>query len=81
MLDACLEIARDMGYQVRYEWLGGAGGGHCEVGGRKCLFLDLALGPADHLDAVRAALTSEPSLGARSLPAPVDEFLKFGRAA
>ena len=55
-----LDLAKRLGYQVRQDWLDGNGGGGCELKGRKILFLDLALGPADQLDQVLAVLRREP---------------------
>jgi hypothetical protein len=55
-LGEALQRAGRLGYEVRQEWLGGNGGGACELRGRKILFLDLALGPADQLDQVLGAL-------------------------
>ena len=47
LLAEALNLAGRLGYEVRQEWLAGNGGGACELKGRKILFLDLALGPAD----------------------------------
>ena len=52
LLAEALNLAGRLGYEVRQEWLGGNGGGTCELKGRKILFLDLALGPADQLEMV-----------------------------
>ena len=60
LLAAAVDLAGRLGYDVRQEWLGGNGGGACELKGRKILFLDLALGPADQLDVVLAALRQKP---------------------
>ena len=43
-LEQALDLAQRLGYEVRQEWLGGNGGGGCELNGQKVLFLDLALG-------------------------------------
>jgi hypothetical protein len=56
LLEAALETARSLGYEVRYEWLGGSGGGDCEVKGRKLLFVDVAILPAEQLDQTLEAL-------------------------
>jgi len=61
-LDTLIELARDMGYEVRHEMLGGVGGGRCEVGGRKVLFIDLSLGSVDQLELVSKALADDPQL-------------------
>lgn len=58
-LREALRTARQLGYEVRQEWLGGAGGGACELRGRKILVLDLAMGPADQLHVVAEALRAE----------------------
>jgi hypothetical protein len=60
LLAEALNLAGRLGYEVRQEWLGGNGGGACELKGRKILFLDLALGPADQLEMVVSALRGEP---------------------
>lgn len=61
-LEGWLEVAQQLGYQVRYDYFGGTGGGICQFGGRKYLFVDLALSPQDQLDAVARALRKEPLL-------------------
>jgi hypothetical protein len=60
VLQAALRAAEQAGYQVRHEWLGGSGGGGCEVKGRKLLLLDLALGPQEQLEIVLDALRRDP---------------------
>ena len=59
LLNQALELAQRLGYTVRQEWLGGSVGGGCLLKGRRLMFLDLALGPADQLDQVLAALRRE----------------------
>jgi hypothetical protein len=66
-LEGVLELAAQAGYQVRHEWLGGSGGGVCVLLGQKCLFVDLALHPADQLDRVLHGLRGDPAM--LSLPA------------
>jgi hypothetical protein len=61
-------VAQRLGYEVRQEWLGGNGGGRCELRGRKLLFLDLAQGPAEQLEGLLGALRLEPA--AREVPMP-----------
>lgn len=56
LLQVALTVARSAGYEVRMEWLGGQTGGACEVAGRRWLFVDLALSPAEQLEQVVAAL-------------------------
>ena len=56
LLDAALATARSLGYQVRFEWLGGSCGGSCELKGQKCIFVDMALTSAEQLAHVAEAL-------------------------
>jgi hypothetical protein len=60
-LNATLAAARAIGYGVRHEWLGGAGGGVCELKGRKWLFVDLAQSAAEQLEAALEALAMDPA--------------------
>ena len=55
-LDSTLEAAKQAGFDVRYEYFGGTGGGACEYAGRKVLFVDLALSAAEQLEHVQASL-------------------------
>ena len=62
VLDQALDLAGQLGYLIRYEWLGGSGGGGCELNEQKVLFLDLALGPDDQLDRVLDTLRLSPEI-------------------
>ena len=55
-LEQLLAEAAQRGYVVRQEWLGGRGGGACEIAGRKHLFVDLALSTAEQLAQISEAL-------------------------
>ena len=68
LLGHALDLAVRLGYTVRQEWLAGSGGGGCELKGRKLLFLDLDLGPADQLEQTLGALRYERN--AQNLPMP-----------
>jgi hypothetical protein len=59
LLEEAVAAARQLGYTVRHEWLGGSGGGACEVKGQRILFLDLAVGPLEQLQKVLEALRLE----------------------
>jgi len=59
MLNEALDAARRLGYEVRQDWLGGNGGGHCLVRGRKWLLLDVAQTADEQLDIVAEALRDE----------------------
>ncbi len=58
-LDRAIAAVERLGYRVRHEWLGGDGGGGCEIRGQKWLFLDLAQSPADRLEVVDELLRRE----------------------
>jgi hypothetical protein len=62
LLDQSLEVAQALGYRVRHEWLGGSGGGACEYGGRKWLFVDLALTADEQLEQICRTLRSDPGI-------------------
>jgi hypothetical protein len=59
LLQEALDAARRLGYEVRHDWLGGNGGGHCLVRGRKWLLLDLAQTPDEQLEVLAEALRGE----------------------
>jgi hypothetical protein len=59
LLNEAVDAARRLGYEVRQDWLGGNGGGHCLVRGRKWLLLDVAQSVDEQLDVVTEALRGE----------------------
>lgn len=56
MLEQLLARAANRGLVIRQEWLGGRGGGLCELRGQNYLFVDLALSVAEQLAQVAEAL-------------------------
>lgn len=62
LLEEAIAVAEQAGYEVREEWLGGTGGGHCEIRGQKCIFLDLAVGPLDQLEVLLDTLRREANV-------------------
>jgi hypothetical protein len=62
LLQEAVETARRLGYEVRQDWLGGNGGGHCLVRGRKWLLLDVAQSADEQLNIVAEALRGEVGL-------------------
>jgi hypothetical protein len=75
LLREAVEAARQLGYEVRQDWLGGNGGGHCLVRGRKWLLLDLAQTAGEQLevvtDALRGETGAEAAIHSRELAARV----------
>jgi hypothetical protein len=59
LLNEAVDTARRLGYEVRQDWLGGNGGGHCLVRGRKWLLIDIAQSAEEQLEVVAEALRSE----------------------
>lgn len=59
LLNEAVQTAKSLGYEVRQDWLGGNGGGHCLVRGRKWLLLDMAQTADEQLDVVAEALRGE----------------------
>ncbi len=81
LLEQALSLAEQMGYRVRQEWMGGVGGGMCEFGGRKWLFVDLALNAVEQLEQVRMALETDPGLHTVPLSPVMSRLLGVRRAA
>ena len=81
LLERSLELAQRLGYQIREEWLGGTGGGRCEFGGRKWLFVDLALTVSEQLEQVLEALREDPRVYETDLQPEMCALLGLRRAA
>jgi hypothetical protein len=80
LLEEALEKARLLGFEVRQDWLGGDGGGHCLVRGRKWLLLDLAQPEADQLEVVAEALRSDSKTASLDLSPELAQRLDLIRA-
>jgi hypothetical protein len=80
-LEQSLALAERLGYGIRHEWLGGAGGGACQFAGRKWLFVDLALSVIEQLDQVNEALRDDPALHLVAVPPALESALGLRRAA
>ena len=59
-IDHLTAIAEQLGYQIRYDYFGGTGGGTCEFAGKKVLFMDLALTSAEQLERLQDTLVKDP---------------------
>lgn len=55
-----LEVATDLGYRIRHDHFGGSGGGICEFGGQKWVFLDVSLSAWEQLTFLEDALPKDP---------------------
>ena len=81
LLEQALETAQRLGYGIRQEWLGGTGGGACEFGGKKWLFVDLALNADEQLEQVAAALKQDPGVFLVDISPNVAALLEIRKAA
>ena len=81
LLEHAAQVAKQLGYRLREEWLGGSGGGPCEIKGQKWLFVDLALSPAEQLAQVAAAIRNEPSAAQLDLPYELRRALQLRKIA
>jgi hypothetical protein len=81
ILRHCLDLAGRLGYEIRQEWLAGNGGGCCILRGRKILFLDLALSPAEQLDQVLDALRHDAEAPRHPMPPEVHDLLVVRKSA
>ena len=61
-LNTLLELARDIGFEIRKENLSGAGGRSLCVDGRKCLQLDISADVQQQIATVTQALEADPQL-------------------
>lgn len=81
LLERALETAGRLGYRVRQDWLGGAGGASCELKGQKYIFLDVAQTPAEQLATVAEALRDDPRLAGLEVAPPLRGYIETRRAA
>jgi hypothetical protein len=81
LLAEATQLARQLDYQVREEYLDGAGGGHCAFGGKKWLLLDVTQSPAEQLSDVADALRAEEGVWRLPITPPLAEVLYPAKAA
>lgn len=79
-LEQALAAAQKLGYQIRQEWLEG-GGGACEFGGKKWIFVDLALNTTEQFEQVIEALRDDPATATITLPPQLTKRLITRKAA
>ena len=56
LLEETIQLARQLGFEIRQEWLDGSAAGICRIGDRRVLFLDLSLPANEQLEQVVNAL-------------------------
>ncbi|MCO6045636.1 hypothetical protein NG895_17195 [Aeoliella sp. ICT_H6.2] len=60
LFDQAIAVAKQQGFEVRFEHLGGSGTGYCRVGERRWLVVDVAQPMEEQLEQLAAAIASEP---------------------
>lgn len=81
LLREALSLIERVGYSIRQEWLGGCGGGACQVKGRKWFFLDLASAPDEQLETALDALRGDPQAAQLPMPQQLRDLLKLRKSA
>ena len=81
IFDQAIDAAETLGYRIRQEWLGGVGGGGCEFGGQKWIFIDLTLTVPEQLDQIVETLKADPGCYSLSMSPELGRLLGLTRAA
>jgi hypothetical protein len=80
-LHAAIQFARNLGIQVREDWLDGASGGECEIAGQRWIFLDLSQSPQERLQVVASCLMARPLASQVEMPPELQPLLQVRSAA
>jgi hypothetical protein len=67
-MDDAVATAQRLGFHIRFDYLGGHGGGDCEIRGQKWIILDLAASPSDQLAQLLDAIQREANASVLPLP-------------
>jgi hypothetical protein len=81
LLAEALTLVRQFDYQIREEFLDGAGGGHCSFAGRKWLLLDVTQPSREQLADALDALRCEPGLCQRPMSPQMADLLGGSKRA
>lgn len=81
LLAEALDLARECQYQIREEYLEGAGGGHCSFSGKKWLLLDVTQSAQQQLEDTLDALRCEAKLRQQSMSAHLASLLGGAKRA
>ncbi|MFN9367161.1 MAG: hypothetical protein ACK6CT_00115 [Planctomycetia bacterium] len=80
LLHEALQLARDLGYDVREEPLGELAGGSCVVGGSPVIILNIEQPVGERLDRLLGAIAPDPRLEAEPRSRLLDARLAAVRA-
>jgi len=75
LLEQSVNLAKRLGYRIRHEWLGGQGGGLCEFGGNRWIFVDLGQSTTEQLHQVANVLRDDPSIYIVKVPPDLQRYL------
>lgn len=81
LLEQAIAWAKHLGYSVRQEWIGDGAGGGCEFGGRKWIFLDLALPTPEQFEQILDVLRQDPAACASGAPVELARWLGVRKSA
>jgi hypothetical protein len=81
LLEEALQSARALGFRIREDWLGDAGGGACVLKGQKWLMLDPALDVAERLALVVEAVANDPAAAQLNVSGPLRGLLGVRKSA
>ncbi len=76
LLDRLLDLAEELGYAVRHEFLGGDGGGLARLRGCWALFVDKSLSVNEQCEQAAEALASHPEMDSVYIFPEVREYLE-----
>lgn len=60
LLDEATSLIQALGFEVRFDYLGGDGTGHCRLGQRRLMVIDVAQPVDEQLDRLCRAISSQP---------------------
>jgi len=75
LLSALLDLAEQIGFEVRRDYLGGEGGGVCRLRGKWVLFVDSGASVAEQLAQVADALADREELESKYILPQVRQVL------
>lgn len=81
LLAEAIQLAQTLGFQVRQEYLDGAGGGHCTVSMKKLVLLDVTQGAEEQLNDLTDALRTETQLWKQAISPTLARRLQLTEAA
>lgn len=81
LMEQATAAAEELGYGLRQENLGGAGGGGCQIAGKSWIFIDLTQGLAEQLGQVLDVLRADPGIHTLTVPPELGYALGLRRAA